>query len=176
MKIDTTGVVATPPAVYIKEAGVYVMKIVELKPDGYSQNGNENVKVVFDCQKVLMNDGKHTLDSVIYKHEEKYCADQNLIWKVAILRDALRAPESFDFDNIVGYSVIADIYMREHNGKYYGNIGGLSYSKANDKLAPIPEAKEEYQPTYHEEQKRNAYQPQKPLPIDEDLDTDSIPF
>lgn len=160
MIINTKGVVATPPADYITTEGKYLFKIEKVEMDGYSNAGNEFVKVTFDCKRIEVVDGKAALSSESYKHQEKYCADENLIWKVAVLRDALKAPEAFDFEKLMGYYVIADVYMREYNGKQYANIRTLSYSKSNEALPPIPEAVEEQQQSY--------------APVDDT--TDEMPF
>ena len=77
---------------------------------------------------------------------------------------------------IVTGKLVTNIYDNKDGKKIYENkllFPSVSFIP-KDKSTQQPQ--QAYQPTYHEEQKRNAYQPQKPLPIDEDLDTDSIPF
>jgi hypothetical protein len=168
MKINTKGVEATAPMEYIKEAGKYLFKIVGLEQDGYSTQGNEKVKVVFECKQIVMKDNTPALGTAILKHNEVYCADDNLVWKVAILRDALRAPECFDFNNLIGYSVIADVYMKEYNSKFYANVSTLAYSKANDALGVIPEDVEE------EIQAPASYAPVETAPIE--IEEEELPF
>jgi hypothetical protein len=88
---------------------------------------------------------------------------EKMLWKVARLRDALHSPEIFELEDWVGRYVLATIEMREYNGKTNPNIKKLQYSKANDKLAPIPD------------RAQNTGEPTNGSVADEDLD-DIMPF
>ena len=66
--------------------------------------------------------------------------------------------------DIKGRFVIVEVGMREYKGKMYSQMNKLSYSKANDKLPPIPEAKSEQGSTADMEDE-----------VD-DIDSEKIPF
>ena len=142
MKCNTTGKVAEPPKKYITEAGKYVFKIEKFEDDGYTNGGEQKLKAHYVAQRIIMVEGKATLSEDVYTMTENNLSmDENLAWLVLRIRDALKSPENFDTEDWVGRFLIADIYMREHGDKKYATVSGYSYSKQNDKLPPIPEAK-----------------------------------
>lgn len=153
---------------YIKEAGLYRFKVEKVGFDGYDNNGDEVPELTFSCVKVIKVDGKPALDTVVYTHKEKYSGNENLLWKSKVLQDAMKAPEIFDFNDLVGRFVMVEVSMREHNDKMYAQANKMSYSKANDVLGAIPE------PTIQQETTNESYA-QTEAPI-VDIDEDEIPF
>ena len=166
---NTKGVVANEKS-FIEKEGTYLFKIVKVVEDGsYSNGGNPYVKMDFECKQIVTgSNGKAKLDEDnLYMFSEKFCTDENQLFKVARLRDALKAPEVFTLESTVGYSVIGSITKREYNNKNYAQIKKLGYSKANDNLPPIPEAKEQ--------QNNTQDVPETPV-VEVDVNQDEIPF
>jgi len=150
---------------YIKEAGTYRLKVEKVEIDGYDNQGDEVPKLTFSCLKIIKKDGKPALDeSIVYTHSESYSGNENILWKSKVLQDAMKAPEVFDFNDLVGRFVMAEIGMREHNGKEYSQVKKMFYSKANDSLGAIKE------PTIQAPQQQ-SYE----VPVI-DIDESEIPF
>ena len=134
---NTKGMVAEQKNI-ISEAGNYVLKIVKIEQDGYDSNSNPKVKISFEGKKVV--DGK--LSQELYTMMDWYTTEEKLSWKIARLRDSLKAPEVFDFDDLLNRYVVAVVEMNTYNNKTNPQFKSLSYSKLNDNLPPIPEAKQ----------------------------------
>ena len=131
---------------YIKEAGLYRFEVLKVEIDGYDNQGDEVPKLTFGCLQVIKDkDGKPALDEIVYTHNESYSGNENLLWKSKVLQDAMKAPEVFDFNDLVGRFVMVNVTMREHNGKMYGQANKMTYSKANDALGAIPNPKQAQQ-------------------------------
>jgi len=145
MIINTTGVKANEK-LYIEKAGTFLMEIVKVHENGeFSKMGNPVTQVDFECKEIITKDGASVLDeNNLYSYSEKYTADENLLWKVAMLRDALEAPEIFDLNDTVGFFVIGSFGTREYNSKIYGQLKRLMKSKKNgDKKVPSPKVEEQ---------------------------------
>jgi hypothetical protein len=153
---------------YIKEAGLYRFKVEKVGFDGYDNQGDEVPKLTFSCLQVIKKDGAPALGTTVFTHEEKYSGNENLLWKSKVLQDAMKAPEVFDFNDLQGHYVMADVSLREHNGKMYAQVSKLSYSKANDALDAIPE------PKVQQQEAPASYAP-VPEAIEE-ISSDELPF
>lgn len=125
MIINTKGVELTPPAEWIKTAGKYTLKITEIKPDGFTPDG-EKFKIFFKSANGEL-------------HSEFYSTAPNMLWKIKNVEVAMKAPECYDIENFVGRYIVANIGMRSYNGKEYAEAKSWEYSELNDKLPPIPE-------------------------------------
>ena len=156
MIINTTGVVADEKNI-ISEAGNYILKLGKIEEDGY-----EKWKLHFEGKKVLEG-GKLSEDS--YSMMEFISLAQNVLFKVARLRDALKSPEVFDLNDWMNRYVVAVVEMNTYNDKTNPQFKKLSYSAFNDNMPPIPEAKSE----------QNVDANRQPQPTI-GLDSDSIPF
>jgi len=125
---------------YITVAGTYRLEIKSIKQDGYDGNAEPIPKVLFSALKIDSKDGKPFLnEETSYIIEDKYPGTENLLWKSKMLQVATGVPENFDFKDLKGRFALATIGLREHNGKNYAQIKGLTYSKMNDKLPKIEE-------------------------------------
>lgn len=127
---------------YITEAGNYLMKLVRWEQDGYSQNGEMKIKVLMNAKKInddgSLSDENYTNNYFMYDGEKAG-------FTIAMLRDALKSPDVFDLNDWIERFVNAKVEMELGNdGKSYARIKGFEYSKFNDKLPPIQEAKEEH--------------------------------
>ena len=145
MIVNTTGVVASEKQ-YIEKAGTFLMEIEKVSEDGtFSKMGNPYTKIDFKCREIITKDGASALDEDnLYSYSEKYCVDENQLFKVAMLRDALEAPEIFDLNDTVGFFVIGSFGTREYNSKIYGQLKRLMKSKKNgDKKVPSPKVTEQ---------------------------------
>lgn len=132
-----------PQVEFITEAGTYRLKIVKHEVDGYTQEGNEKNKYTFEANKVVMKDGKPALSEQVYTISGIYNFDERQEWVFMNLADAIKIQTAFDPADLIGYYVMADVKMEEHNGKMYAKLDPYSYkySKMNDSLPPVPEAK-----------------------------------
>ena len=137
MVFNTKGVEANKIEMVTK-AGNYLFKIVDIIEDGYDANGNPKAKVKFEGKEIV--DGK--LKDEIQVMFEWYEATEKMAWKLAILRDALKSPEVFDMNDWLNRYVVAVVEMNTYNGKTNPRFKKLQYSKLNDNLPPIPEAKQ----------------------------------
>lgn len=158
MTINTTGIVSNENN-KITEAGTYVLKIVKVEEDGF-----EKYKLSFEGKKALEG-GK--LSDETYSMLDWLQLSDNLIWKVARIRDALKSPEIFDLNDWVNRYVVAVIEMNTYNDKTNPQFKQLKYSSFNDNMPPIQEAKSEQSVDAN-------VQPENAPTID--VDSDSIPF
>lgn len=142
------------PSSYIAEEGTYRFKIVNHEVDGFSNEGNEKHKYTLEANKVIVGkDGKPTLNEEIVLKNAIYTEDEKQYWVFGNLMDALKIAYSFNEPDLVGYYFMADVKSRMYNEKKYFDIDPRSYkySKMNDALPPVPEAKvEQTQATYDE--------------------------
>lgn len=138
--INTRGV-ELKETVYIEKEGVYTLKITKFEDDGFTRDsGDQRFNLHFI--------GKSTLTpEVVYEHKETFNIGAKSLWRIKQLEVALKAPECYDIESFIGRYVTATIVKREYkkndgtNGVAY-NVKTWEYSKLNDSLAPIPEAKE----------------------------------
>ena len=153
---------------YIREEGQYTLKITKFEDDGFTRDsGDKKFNLHFIGKALGITDST-------YNHSEMFNVGIKSLWRIKQLEVALKAPECYDIENFVGRYVIATIVKREYT-KNDGTIGTAynvktwEYSKLNDSLAPIPEAKEP-EDTF-----------ESPIPIKRnvpeiDIDSSEIPF
>ena len=140
MIISTKGVELTPPADYIQKEGKFTLRIEKLIDDGFTTDGHAKFKLVFQGVEVGTKEP-------IYSHSEMFNVGQSSLWRIKQLEVALKAPECYDINDFIGRYVIANIKSRTYNKKD-GSVGTSyqakewEYSTHNDKLPPIPEAKQ----------------------------------
>lgn len=165
--INTRGV-ELKETVYIEKEGVYTLKITKFEDDGFTRDSGDQK---FNFHFI----GKSTLTpEVVYEHKESFNIGAKSLWRIKQLEVALNAPECYDIENFVGRYVTATIVKREYkkndgtNGTAY-NVKTWEYSKLNDALPPIPEAKEP------EDSFDSPIPSQRDIPTI-DIDQDSIPF
>ena len=138
--INTRGV-ELKETVYIEKEGVYTLKITKFEDDGFTRDSGDQK---FNFHFI----GKSTLTpEVVYEHKESFNIGAKSLWRIKQLEVALNAPECYDIESFIGRYVTATIVKREYKkndgttGTAY-NVKTWEYSKLNDSLAPIPEAKE----------------------------------
>ena len=166
--INTRGVELSETA-YIKEEGKYTLKVVKYEDKGFDQKTG-------DSQFALTFKGKRAGEDKTYDYVEYFVRTKNRMFLLALLRDGFKAPEIYDPESLVGRYIIANIKKNEYpkDGEIKVNFKAdpyqWEYSKLNDNLAPIPEAKDT------EEDSLDS-----PIPIQRDIptidiDEESIPF
>lgn len=139
MIINTKGVELNE-AKYLDKEGKFLFKLEKWEEDGFTQEGAAKFKVFFKGVEVGQK-------APIYLHSEMFNLQQNSLWRIKQLEVALKAPEVYDIDDLMGRYVFVDIKSREYTknngetGKAY-NVTGWEYSDLNDKLEPIKEASE----------------------------------
>lgn len=155
---------------YITEAGQYAFKIEKFEENGVSSYNSPAFKLHFIGNKIIVGqDGKPALGDEEFIHTERYTLDENVLWKIKILEVALDAPEIYDINDFVGRYVVADVGLREHNGKMYSDIKKWKPSKRNDALPPIPKAEE------NQNNSNSQYPQPDSVPVI-DIDESEIPF
>lgn len=138
--INTRGVEVNE-VVYIKEEGQYTFKITKFEDDGFTRDsGDQKFKLHFVGKVVGTTEP-------MYNHTEMFNIGAKSLWRIKQLEVALKAPECYDIESFINRYVTATIVKREYpkndgtTGIAY-NVKSWEYSKLNDSLAPIPEAKE----------------------------------
>ena len=138
--INTRGV-ELKETVYIEKEGVYTLKITKFEDDGFKRDlGDQKFNLHFIGKSALTPE-------VVYEHKESFNIGAKSLWRIKQLEVALNAPECYDIESFIGRYVTATIVKREYKkndgttGTAY-NVKTWEYSKLNDTLAPIPEAKE----------------------------------
>ena len=140
MIINTKGIELNPPTDYIQKEGKFIVRIEKLVEDGFTQDGQAKFKLFFQGVEVGTKEP-------IYSHIEMFNVGQTSLWRIKQLEVALKAPECYDINDFIGRYVIADIKSRSYK-KNDGSTGvaygakSWEYSTHNDKLPPIPEAKQ----------------------------------
>lgn len=140
------------PSEFVNEEGLYRFFIKKHEVDGYSAEGNEKNKYTFECQKITSKDGKPTLSEDVKQMNGFYTADEKQYWVFGALMDALKISYPVEPCDLVGRYFVAQVKSRMYNEKKYHDIDPRSYqySKMNDALPPIPEAKEEVAPATYD--------------------------
>lgn len=124
---------------FITENGNYLLKLTKWETDGYSQNGEEKIKVSCEGKKIL-EDGK--LEGA-YSFNYNMYNGERAGFTIAMLRDALKSPKVFELNDWMNRYVIAVVEMENaDNGKSYPKVKRFEYSKINDKLPPFQEIKQ----------------------------------
>ena len=125
MRVSLKGVSSENPNEFIKTAGTYTLKIVEVSEDGYNTDGDQKIKFSFKTP-----DGKN--------HNESFSYDGKFAWRFKRFAEAMKAPDDFNVEDFVGRYVVADMVL---NAKGYANTSEFRYAVQNDKIAPFPEYK-----------------------------------
>lgn len=125
----------------IFKEGKYLFKIIDWGDKGFTRDGDSMFVINFQGIEIGKKDIK-------YSHNELYNLGALSLIHLKKLEVALKSPEVYNLDDWKDRFVIANIEKngkREYNGKLYDRFGVTSweYSDYNNKLAPIPEAKEE---------------------------------
>jgi hypothetical protein len=166
------------PAVFIKEGGLYRLKIAKHEVDGYTNEGNEKHKYTFKCNKIIKDaGGKPALSQEIYSLNSTYNGDEKQEWVFMNLIDALKVATAFDPASLVGYYLIGEVEMKAgftNPDKKFASLSpyGYRYSKMNDNLPPVPKFKEQQIQSY-------AETPQSQMPAQGaviEIDEEEIPF
>ena len=129
MIVNLKGVSSENPNEYIKTAGTYTLKLISILEDGYDKNGDQRLKFTFKS-----HDQKN--------HSESFSLTGEYTWRLKRFTEAMKAPEVFNIEDLVGRYVMADVIL---NKSGYATVSEFKYAIQNDKLEPIPEAKDENQ-------------------------------
>ena len=166
--INTRGVELNE-VVYIDKEGQYTFKITKFEDDGFTRDsGDQKFKLHFVGKAVGTTEP-------MYNHTEMFNIGAKSLWRIKQLEVALKAPECYDIESFINRYVTATIVKREYTkndgttGTAY-NVKTWEYSKLNDTLAPIPEAKEPEEDSF-----ASPIPTQRDIPTIE-IDEDSIPF
>ena len=133
------------PSVNIEKEGSYILKIIEVKQDGFDKNGNIKVKISYagfdktDAEKNMLN------------HSELYFIAPYGKRKIADLFAGLKVDNSVDMELLAGRYVEVSVKGREYT-KNNGdtamgyNIDKYTYCSLNDKLPPltVPEVEDDF--------------------------------
>ena len=149
---------------FINHEGKYLFKIEKLEELAHTMNGDAKFKLHFKGVEV----GKK---EPIYLYNEMFNFSDIGVKFIGKFVNSINAPLSSDSDLWIGRYVIATIKQDgtyEKDSKTYDNFKcvGWEYSAHNDKLTPIPEAKQD-------ENNDTAINTEVPII---DLDNDEIPF
>lgn len=123
-------------SVNIDKEGSYVLKIVEVKQDGFDKNGNIKVKINYAGY------NKEDADKNMLNHSELYFIAPYGKRKIADLFAGLNIDKAVDMEKLSGRFVIASVSGREYtknNGDTATayNIDKYEYCSLNDKLPPL---------------------------------------
>ena len=136
MIINTKGVELNE-AKYLDKEGEFLFKLEKWEEDGFTSEGAAKFKVFFKGVEV----GKK---APVYTHSEMFNLQQNSLWRIKQLEVALKAPEVYDIDDLMGRYVVVTTkskqYEKDGQTKTAYNVSGWTYSSLNDKLPPIKEA------------------------------------
>lgn len=133
------------PSVNIEKEGSYILKIIEVKQDGFDKNGNIKVKISYagfdktDAEKNMLN------------HSELYFIAPYGKIKIVDLFAGLKVDNSVDMELLAGRYVEVSVKGREYT-KNNGdtamgyNIDKYTYCSLNDKLPPltVPEVEDDF--------------------------------
>jgi hypothetical protein len=129
MVVNLKGVSSENPNEYIKTAGTYTLKLTSIAEDGYDKNGDQRLKFTFKS-----HDQRN--------HSESFSLTGEYTWRLKRFTEAMKAPEIFSVNDLVGRYVMADVIL---NKSGYATVSEFKYAIQNDKLEPIPEVKDEAQ-------------------------------
>lgn len=140
MIINTKGVEPNEN-VYINKEGKFLFRIEKFEEDGFTNAGDAKFKLHFKGVEVRSREPT-------FVHSETFNIGQSSLWRIKQLEVALNAPEIYDINDFVKRYVIANIKAESYTKKD-GTVGtaykvkSWEYSSFNDKLPPIPEAKQD---------------------------------
>lgn len=161
MIINTKGVELNEN-VYVNKDGKFLFRIEKFEEDGFTNAGDAKFKLHFKGVEVGSKEPT-------YIHSETFNIGQSSLWRIKQLEVALKAPEIYDINDFVKRYVIANIKQETYK-KNDGSVGtsykvkSWEYSSFNDKLDPIPEAKQNENNGTNESSQA------------EDISEDQIPF
>lgn len=167
MIISTVGIELNE-GVFVKKEGKFLFRIEKFEEDGFTNAGDAKFKLHFKGVEVGTKEP-------IYLHSEQFNIGQKSLWKIKQLEVALKSPEIYDVNSWVGSYVIANIkqdtYIKQDGtqGVSY-KAASWEYSTRNDRLLPIPEAKQDEDNGVNESIKPSSKIPKI------DIDKDEIPF
>lgn len=140
MIIDTRNVELSEN-VFVDKEGKFLFRIDKFEDDGFTNSGDARFKLFFKGVEVGTKEP-------VYLHSEQFNIGQKSLWRIKQLEVALKAPEIYDVNDFIGRYVIATI-KKENYIKSDGSAGHSfkvktwEYSSLNDKMPPIPEAKQD---------------------------------
>lgn len=140
MIINTKGVELNEN-VYVNKEGKFLFRIEKFEEDGFTNAGDAKFKLHFKGVEVGTKEP-------VYLHNEQFNIGQSSLWRIKQVEVALKAPEVYDINDFVGRYIIANI-KQENYTKKDGTAGtshkvkSWEYSTLNDKMPPIPEAKQD---------------------------------
>lgn len=140
MIINTKGVELNEN-VFLNKIGKFLFRIEKFEEDGFTNAGDARFKLHFKGVEVGTKEP-------VYLHNEQFNIGQSSLWRIKQLEVALKAPEIYDINDFVKRYVIANI-KQENFTKKDGTPGigykvkSWEYSDLNDKMLPIPEAKQD---------------------------------
>lgn len=153
---------------YVNKEGIFLFRIEKFEEDGFTNAGDARFKLHFKGVEVGTKEP-------IYLYSEQFNIGQKSLWKIKQLEVALKSPEIYDVNSWVGSYVFANIKQDTHikqdgtQGVSY-KVASWKYSTHNDKLLPIPEAKQDEDNGVNESIKSSSKIPEI------DIDEDEIPF
>ena len=167
MIISTVGIELNEN-VFVNKEGKFLFRIEKFEEDGFTNAGDAKFKLHFKGVEVGTKEPT-------FVHSETFNIGQSSLWRIKQLEVALNAPEIYDINDFVKRYVVANI-KQENFTKKDGTPGigykvkSWEYSKHNDSLSPIPEAKQDEDNGIDESIK------QKSKIHEIDIDEDEIPF
>lgn len=140
MIINTKGIELNEN-VYVNKEGKFLFRIEKFEEDGFTNAGDAKFKLHFKGVEAGTKEPT-------FMHSETFNIGQSSLWRIKQLEVALNAPEIYDINDFVKRYVVANI-KQENFTKKDGTSGvsykvkSWEYSKHNDALPPIPEAKQD---------------------------------
>ena len=140
MIISTVGIELNEN-VYVNKEGKFLFRIEKFEEDGFTNAGDAKFKLHFKGVEVGTKEP-------VYIHSETFNIGQSSLWRIKQLEVALKAPEIYDINDFVKRYAIANIKQETYK-KNDGSTGTLykvkswEYSTLNNKMPPIPEAKQD---------------------------------
>jgi len=140
MVISTVGIELSEN-IWLNKAGKFTFKVEKFEDDGFTNAGDQQFKLMFKGVEAGTQEP-------IFMHTERFSIGQKALWRIKQLEVALKAPETYEVEDFIGRYVIANV-VSENYTKNDGTQGtafkvkSWEYHTANDKLPPIPEAKQD---------------------------------
>ena len=140
MIISTVGIELNEN-VYVNKEGKFLFRIEKFEEDGFTNAGDAKFKLHFKGVEAGTKEPT-------FMHSETFNIGQSSLWRIKQVEVALKAPEVYDINDFVGRYIIANIKSESYTKKD-GTAGtaykvkSWEYSSFNDKMPPIPEAKQD---------------------------------
>lgn len=140
MIINTKGIELNE-SVFVNKEGKFLFRIEKFEEDGFTNAGDAKFKLHFKGVEVGTKEP-------VYLHNEQFNIGQSSLWRIKQVEVALKAPEVYDINDFVGRYIIANIKQENYTKKDGSNgtshkVKSWEYSTLNDKMPPIPEAKQD---------------------------------